>query len=60
MQKKRHYSHPEATPYVLDSADSVLISFSVSHAEDASEYDNPPMDTKEQPFKIDWDDKWEE
>jgi hypothetical protein len=56
MKKKRHYSHPATTPYVLDSADSVLLSFSVSHSENASENDNPQMDTK---ASGEWDDVWE-
>lgn len=56
MKKKKHYLHPDATPYVLDSADGVLVSFSISHSEEASENDNPPMDTKD---SGDWDCLWE-
>jgi len=60
MKKKRHYLHPASAQCWVEGADGLLVTFSLSHAENASEYDNPPMDTKEQPFPIEWDDKWEE
>ena len=60
MKKKRHYQQPASAAFLVEGADGLLTSLSLSHAENASEYDNPPMDVKEYQFKIDWDDKWEE
>lgn len=57
--KKKHYLQPDSAEYLIDGTDGLLQAFSLTNAENASEYDNPSMDVKQSPYKIDWDDTWE-
>ncbi|MBQ7495392.1 MAG: hypothetical protein IJT75_06550 [Bacteroidaceae bacterium] len=55
--RKKQYLRPDATVYALLGADGLLDTFSVQHAQNASEDDNPAMDVKE--VTGEWDNLWE-
>ena len=55
--RKKLYVQPDSSVYDLSSADGLLDTFSVQHAKNASEDDNPEMDVKE--IAGDWNELWE-